>query len=241
MSCVEGPAADCPGLASPADLKRWRAKVNFENNTMSLCGREFQPIQATASGHPAIQIMMSEVPQPEGIPGVPDLLDSSEAEPDEDSSSSTSKTSDLPDLTDSSDDELTGTTTTQEEQDLRRFSEYLRRQAEVGEVGPMQEGEECYDAVEDSDAESYYETSDQAEGRLQQAAEQSSSDSEDNLQSVLNQEAAGTLTKGQKRRLKAAAQEMSECFRTEHEGQAQHKMIPEVFASAKQTLRKSGP
>lgn len=23
MSCVEGPAADCPGLASPADLKRW--------------------------------------------------------------------------------------------------------------------------------------------------------------------------------------------------------------------------
>ena len=74
---------------------------------------------------------------------------------------------------------------------------------------------------------------------VQQAAEQSSSDSEEDVSSVLFHEAPRILSKSQKRRLKAAAQEMSESFRTE--AKAPQNVTQETFASAKQAPRRSGP
>ena len=95
----------------------------------------------------------------------------------------------IPDLTDASDtDELEAPTTSQEEADLREFARYLRTQAD-DRTSKAEADEAFYDAwsdwadEEESDVESFFESSDLAEGlALQHAAEQSSSsDSEENL------------------------------------------------------------
>ena len=156
---------------------------------MSLFGKPFMPINTTSSGHPAISITETTPRQ---------AMIAADTSSSDNESEGTAPS--MPGLTDA-EDELTGTTSTEEERDLRRFSEYLRRHAhaDIGEVGATAEEEEFHDAAEDSDAESYYESSDQTEAfAAQQAAEQSSSDSEEDVASVLFHESLGVLSKGQK-------------------------------------------